>query len=74
MRKQPASILRRDAKTIFQAALDAAHAGNAVRAHLSLSGGILKAGSHRFSLEEMDRALHLAARPVGDSLKVVIHP
>jgi L-iditol 2-dehydrogenase len=30
--------------------------------------------SHRFSLEDMDRALKLAARPVGDSLKVVIHP
>jgi L-iditol 2-dehydrogenase len=30
--------------------------------------------SHRFSLEEMDRALELAAHPVGDSLKVVIHP
>jgi L-iditol 2-dehydrogenase len=30
--------------------------------------------SHRFSLEDMDRALKLAARPVGNSLKVVIHP
>ncbi len=30
--------------------------------------------SHRFSLEDMGRALQLAARPVGDSLKVVIHP
>ena len=30
--------------------------------------------SHRFSLEDMDRALQLAARPVGNSLKVVIHP
>jgi L-iditol 2-dehydrogenase len=30
--------------------------------------------SHRFSLEDMDRALQLAARPVGDSLKVVIQP
>jgi L-iditol 2-dehydrogenase len=30
--------------------------------------------SHSFSLEDMDRALQLAARPVGDSLKVVIHP
>ena len=30
--------------------------------------------SHRFSLEDMDRALQLAAHPVGDSLKVVIHP
>jgi L-iditol 2-dehydrogenase len=30
--------------------------------------------SHRFSLEDMDKALQLAARPVGESLKVVIHP
>ncbi len=30
--------------------------------------------SHCFSLEDMDRALKLAARPEGDSLKVVIHP
>ena len=30
--------------------------------------------SHCFSLEDMDRALQLAARPVGESLKVVIHP
>lgn len=49
------SSLRRDAKTIFQAALDAAHAGNAVRAHLSLHSGILKAGDHRFPLQAFDR-------------------
>jgi L-iditol 2-dehydrogenase len=30
--------------------------------------------THRFSLEEMEGALQLAARPVGESLKVVIHP
>jgi L-iditol 2-dehydrogenase len=30
--------------------------------------------SHRFSLEDMNRALELAAHPVGDSLKVVIQP
>jgi L-iditol 2-dehydrogenase len=30
--------------------------------------------SHRFSLEDMGRALQLAARPIGDSLKVVIQP
>jgi L-iditol 2-dehydrogenase len=30
--------------------------------------------SHRFPLQEMNRALQLAARPVGDSLKVVIQP
>jgi L-iditol 2-dehydrogenase len=30
--------------------------------------------THRFSLEDMNRALQLAAHPVGNSLKVVIHP
>jgi L-iditol 2-dehydrogenase len=30
--------------------------------------------SHRFSLEDMNQALQLAAHPVGNSLKVVIHP
>jgi L-iditol 2-dehydrogenase len=30
--------------------------------------------SHRFSLEDMNQALELAAHPVGDSLKVVIQP
>ena len=30
--------------------------------------------SHRFSLEDMNRALQLAAHPEGDSLKVVIQP
>lgn len=30
--------------------------------------------SHRFSLEDMGQALELAAHPVRDSLKVVIHP
>jgi L-iditol 2-dehydrogenase len=30
--------------------------------------------SHRFSLEAMNRAMELAAHPIGDSLKVVIQP
>ena len=30
--------------------------------------------SHGFSLEDMNAALQLAAHPVGDSLKVVVHP
>ncbi len=51
----PKTRLRSDAKAIFQAALSAAHAGNAVRAHLSLSNGILKAGAQRFSLRAFDR-------------------
>ena len=49
-----------DAKAIFQAALSAAHAGNAVRAHLSLSRGILKAGPHRFPLRSFDRIFLIA--------------
>jgi L-iditol 2-dehydrogenase len=35
---------------------------------------VLELVSHRFSLEDMNRALELAAHPVGDSLKVVIQP
>jgi L-iditol 2-dehydrogenase len=30
--------------------------------------------SHRFPLEDMNRALELAAHPIGDSLKVVVQP
>ncbi|HEY2343890.1 MAG TPA: glycerate kinase [Chthoniobacteraceae bacterium] len=52
--------LRRDAKTIFRAALEAAHAGNAVRAHLSLRGGVLKAGNYRFPLQAFDRVFLIA--------------
>jgi glycerate 2-kinase len=52
--------LRRDAKAIFRAALAAAHAGNAVRAHLSVRGGVLKAGNHRFPLQAFDRVFLIA--------------
>jgi glycerate 2-kinase len=55
-----ASTLRRDAESIFHAALDAAHAGNAVRAHLSIRGGVLKAGNHRFPLQAFDRIFLIA--------------
>jgi glycerate 2-kinase len=52
--------LRRNAKSIFRAALEAAHAGNAVRAHLSVRGGVLKAGNHRFPLQAFDRIFLIA--------------
>ncbi|MGH9697028.1 MAG: glycerate kinase type-2 family protein, partial [Bryobacteraceae bacterium] len=52
--------LRRDAKIIFEAALAAAHAGNAVRAHLSVRGGVLKAGGHRLPLQAFDRIFLIA--------------
>jgi hydroxypyruvate reductase len=56
----PQINLRRDAKSIFRAALDAAHAGNAVRAHLSVRGSVLKAGNHRFPLQAFDRIFLIA--------------
>jgi L-iditol 2-dehydrogenase len=56
----------------YSAAVDrAAEAARLIFAHQLPVNKLI---SHRFSLEDMDKALQLAARPVGDSLKVVIHP
>jgi hydroxypyruvate reductase len=57
---QQKTSLRRHAERIFRAALDAAHAGNAVRAHLSLRGGVLKAANRHFSLQAFDRVFLIA--------------
>ncbi|HEX4595677.1 MAG TPA: alcohol dehydrogenase catalytic domain-containing protein [Bryobacteraceae bacterium] len=56
----------------YSAAID--RASEAARLIFSHKLPVNQMISHRFSLEDMDRALQLAARPVGDSLKVVIHP
>jgi len=56
----------------YSAAVD--RAGEAATLIFSHRLPVNKLISHRFSLEDMDRALQLAARPVGNSLKVVIHP
>jgi len=56
----------------YSAAID--RAGEAARLIFTRKLPVKNLISHRFSLEDMDRALKLAARPVGDSLKVVIHP
>lgn len=56
----------------YSAAID--RAGEAARLVFTDQLKLKQLISHRFSLEEMGRALQLAARPVGDSLKVVIHP
>jgi L-iditol 2-dehydrogenase len=56
----------------YSAAID--RASEAARLIFTHNLPVEKLISHRFSLEDMDRALQLAARPVGDSLKVVIHP
>lgn len=56
----------------YSAAIDRAdRAAKLVFTHQLPVGRLI---SHRFSLEDMGKALQLAARPVGDSLKVVIHP
>ncbi|MBV9302251.1 MAG: glycerate kinase [Acidobacteriaceae bacterium] len=49
------SRLRRDAIAIFRAALAAANAGNAVRRHLQIQSGQVKAGSVRLPLKNSDR-------------------
>jgi len=56
----------------YSAAVD--RAAEAARLIFTRKLPVNKLISHRFSLENMDQALHLAARPVGNSLKVVIHP
>ncbi|HEX3376133.1 MAG TPA: zinc-binding dehydrogenase, partial [Candidatus Acidoferrales bacterium] len=56
----------------YSAAID--RAGEAADLIFTRKLPVSKLISHRFSLENMDEALKLAARPVGDSLKVVIHP
>jgi len=56
----------------YSAAID--RASEASRLIFTRQLPVNKLISHRFSLEDMDRALQLAAHPVGDSLKVVIHP
>ena len=71
----PAAAVGVDEKEIlgsYSAAID--RAGEAARLIFTHKLAVQKLISHRFSLEDMGRALQLAARPEGDSLKVVIHP
>jgi L-iditol 2-dehydrogenase len=56
----------------YSAAID--RASEAARLIFTHQLPVNKLISNRFSLEDMDKALQLAARPVGNSLKVVIHP
>lgn len=56
----------------YSAAID--RAGEAARLIFTHKLAVNKLISHRFSLEDIDKALQLAARPIGNSLKVVIHP
>jgi len=71
----PAAAVGVDEKEIlgsYSAAID--RADDAARLIFTHKLPVRQLISHHFSLEDMDRALQLAAHPVGDSLKVVIHP
>ena len=52
--------LRRDAKAIFARALLAADAGYAVKSHLSLRRGVIRAGNTKLLLKHFDRVFLLA--------------
>ena len=71
----PAAAVGVDEKEIlgsYSAAVD--RASDAARLIFTRQLSVRELISHHFSLEDMDRALEIAAHPVGDSLKVVIHP
>jgi glycerate 2-kinase len=53
--------LRRDALSIFRAALEAADAANAVRAHFTIERGQLRARAARIPLKDVDRIFLVAA-------------
>lgn len=56
-----ANRLSRDAMSIFHAALEAADAAHAVRTHVNIRGGFLKAGNVKLALENFDRIFLIAA-------------
>ncbi len=60
-----ASKLRRQAIAIFQAALDSANSGNAVRKHLRISSGHLRVGTLRFPIRDFDRVFLISAGKAG---------
>jgi threonine dehydrogenase-like Zn-dependent dehydrogenase len=71
----PAAAVGVDEKEIlgsYSAAID--RASDAAELIFSHKLPVSELISHHFSLEDMGQALQLAARPVGNSLKVVIHP
>ena len=71
----PAAAVGVDEKEIlgsYSAAIDRAE--EAARLIFTRQLPVRELISHHFSLEDMDKALGIAAHPVGDSLKVVIHP
>jgi glycerate 2-kinase len=59
--KSSSGRLRQHAIEIFRAALAAADAGNAVRRHLSVQAGSIKAGGLRLPLKNVDRVFLIAA-------------
>jgi glycerate 2-kinase len=57
---------------IFRAGVAAAAAGNAVRRHLSITGGFLKPGNLRFALKDFDRVFLIAAGKAASDMAAAI--
>jgi glycerate 2-kinase len=70
--KPPAQRLRRDALAIFTAALRAADAGEAVRRHFSVRGGVLRAGDARIDLSVFDRIFVVGAGKAAASMALAV--
>ena len=62
--------MRRDAAAIFRAGLAAVHAGEAVRRHLSLKAGVLKAGGQRFDLRDYHRVFLVGVGKAAASMSI----
>src|SRR5947209_15624976 len=76
--KPDRSRLRRDALSIFYAALDAAKAETAVRRHLSITRGSLKIGKMRIPLAGFERVFFVglgkAAAEMGKAAEHILGP
>ncbi len=64
--------LRRDALAIFRAALEAAHAGNAVRRHVAIRGDSLIADSVKLRLANFDRIFVVAVGKAAPEMAKVL--
>jgi glycerate 2-kinase len=61
-------MLRRHALRIFRAALRAADPAEAVKRHLHVRGGVLRAGRRRYRLDSFDRIFVMGAGKAGASM------
>jgi hydroxypyruvate reductase len=70
--RSSSSRLRRDALAIFRAAIEAADAARAVREHLSIRAGFLRAGRLRLPLKSFDRVFLIAVGKAAAQMAVAV--